>query len=150
MKQTPQEKKIQDRMKPGILTLDGFLGNDTRHLNDIIATDRETLDKLKITQEEIADRMDYFTQKAFENYDGAIIIDDKFEIEYRSVRGRVICPFPEPGSYLKGFIKLINLKNGITLTWTPLTIHMIKKHGFFEGKGSANRLEPGVLAKALF
>ena len=81
MKQTPHEKKIQDRMKPGILTLDGFLGNDARPLNDIIATDKETLDKLKITQEEIADRMNYFTQKAFESYDGAIIIDDKFEIE---------------------------------------------------------------------
>jgi len=130
--------------------LDGFLGNDTRYLNDIIATDKETLDKLEITQEDIAERMDHFTQKAFESYDEAIIIDDKFEIEYRSVRGRVICPFPEPGSYPKGFIKLTNLENSITVNWTPLNIHLIKKHGFFEGKGSPSRLEPEILAKALF
>lgn len=150
MKQTPEEKKIQERMKPGILTLHGFLGNDTRYLNEIISSDAETLAKLNITQNEIAERMNFFTKQAFESYDGAITLENIYQVEYRSVRGRVICPFPEPGSYQKGFVTFTNLKKNITLIWTPLNIHMIKKHCFFEGKNSQHRLEPKILIDALF
>ena len=36
MKQTPQEKQLYENFKPGKITLDGFLGDDTRHIHDII------------------------------------------------------------------------------------------------------------------
>ena len=150
MKQTPEEKKIQDKMAPGILSLKGFLGNDNRHLHDIILEDKKVLEKLGKTREEIAERMSFFTNQAFENYDGCMIVENKFEVEYFSVRGRVICPFPAPGSYQKGRINFKNLEKDISLSWTPLNIHMIKAHGFFEGIGSANRLEAEILVKALF
>lgn len=150
MKQTPEEKNIQRKMKPGELTLKGFLGNDARHLHDIIADDEQILRKIGKTKEELAERMHYFTNLAFENYDGSIFIDNQYEVEYRSVRGRVVCPFPEPGTYQKGFILFRNIKKNIRLKWTPLSIHMIEKHGFFEGKGSENRLEPELLAEGLF
>ena len=150
MKQNPEEKKIQDRMKPGILTLHGFLGNDTRYLNEIIATDSKLLARLDISRNKIAERMEFFTKQAFESYDGAIIVEKIYSVEYRSVRGRVICPFPEPGTYQKGFVTFTNLKKNITITWTPLNIHMIKDHGFFEGRDSKNRLEPKILIDTLF
>ena len=150
MKQTPEEKKIQDKMKPGEITLEGFLGTDSRHLHDIIHDDEKKLLRIGKTKEEIAQQMRYFTEQAFEHYDGSILIDRNFEVEYRSVRGRVICPFPEPGSFQKGFVHFYNRSKNIRLKWTPLHIHMIEKHGFFEGKGSANRLEPEILVEALF
>jgi hypothetical protein len=31
-----------------------------------------------------------------------------------------------------------------------LNIHLIKEHGFFEGKGSPFRIEPSVLTKMIF
>jgi len=150
MKQTPEEKKIQDKMAPGILSLQGFLGDDKRNLYEIIREDEKKILQIGKTKEEIAERMLHFTNQAFESYDGSIIIEEKFEIEYKSVRGRVICPFPDPGSYQKGKINFKNLENNISLSWSPLNIHMIKAHGFFEGIGSANRLEPEILVKALF
>jgi hypothetical protein len=43
MKQTPEYDKIQQQMKKGVITLDGFLGDDTRNLVDIIASDSMTV-----------------------------------------------------------------------------------------------------------
>ena len=39
MKQSIQLTRIQEQMKPGIITLDGFLGTDTRNLIDILVED---------------------------------------------------------------------------------------------------------------
>ncbi|MFA7112829.1 MAG: hypothetical protein WC115_04745, partial [Sphaerochaeta sp.] len=60
MKQTPEFDKIQQQMKKGVITLDGFLGDDTRNLVDIIASDSMTVNRLNTTCKAIADRMEYF------------------------------------------------------------------------------------------
>jgi len=150
MKQTPQEKKIQKNMQPGVITLSGFLGNDNRHYHDIIDEDRRTLEKLSITPEEIADRLQYFTDLAWDSYDGSIIIDDVYQVEYKSYRGRIPCPFPHAGMYPKGTITLKNLNCGKEICWTPLNIHLIREHCFFEGKGSPHRIEPSEVIQILF
>ena len=45
MKQTPEYDKIQEQMRKGVITLDGFLGTDERKLVDIIASDDRVSDK---------------------------------------------------------------------------------------------------------
>ncbi|MBN1327376.1 MAG: hypothetical protein JW996_05440 [Candidatus Cloacimonetes bacterium] len=150
MKETPQETKIQHNLQAGILTIDGFLGKDTRHFHEIIKADSRALIELEITQQQIADRMEYFTTEAFENYDGAVMIDDIYRVEYRSVRGKIICPFGHSGVFRKGEIILYNQFKKLTVSWTPLSIHMIREHCFFEGKGSKYRLEPAELKAALY
>jgi len=150
MKQTPKEKKILNNLKPGQITLDGFLGLDKRHLNQIICADRIELDRLDITTKMIADRLQYFTDKAFESYDGSTIIDDKYEVYYNSYRGKLLCPFAHQGVYRKGRITLKNLANGNMIEWTPLNIHMIRDHCFFEGKGSKHRTEPEKIKETIW
>ncbi len=150
MKQTPKEIQIIERMQPGILTRDGFLGYDERHLNEIIETDEGELQALGITAEEIADRMDFFTERAFDSYDGPIVIEEQFQVEYKSFRGKLVCPFMHGGGYRKGIIYFTNLKHNFQVQWTPLNIHLIREHHFFQGKGSKFRLEPRILSKVLF
>ena len=150
MKESPVEKKIHNNLKAGVISIDGFLGNDKRHFHEIISEDRAVLIKLETTTEILADRMEHFTQTAFEHYDGPVIIEDHFEVDYRSYRGKMICPFAHSGLYRKGEIILHNKKNDIRINWTPLNIHMLREHGFLEGKGSKHRLEPEKLYKALF
>lgn len=150
MKETPLEKKIHNNMKAGVMSINGFLGRDSRHFHDIIEKDSARLEKLDKTGEEIAERMQYFTDKAFENYMGATLIDEIYEVNYSSVRGKMQCPFDHRGLFRKGSITLENKSNGIKLCWTPLNIHMIKEHNFFEGEGSDHRLDPDVLVKGLF
>jgi len=150
MKLTPKQIKIQERMQAGIISIDGFLGEDNRPYPEIIEDDKKILNEMNISQEQIAERLQYFSDKSFETYDGSLIIDEIYEVQYFSYRGKIISPFMEAGQFRKGEIILKNLKKNITIKWTPLSIHLIKEHCFFEGKGSKHRLEPKDAIVALF
>jgi hypothetical protein len=150
MKLTPQEQKIMARMQPGVITLNGFLGDDERHLHEIIETDARALEALDLTSEEVASRMKYFTDMSFNEFNEEVLIDDHYLVSTDVVRGKLPCPFAHPGVYRKAITTLLNRKNGIQVRWTSLSIHMIERHGFFEGLGSPFRLEPRELCKALF
>ena len=149
MKELPKDKKIHTNLLPGRMSIDGFLGNDKRHFSEIIRADKVKLNELNLTTQMIADRLQYFTEAAFESYDGAIIIDEKYKVHYNSFRGKLICPFGHAGMYRKGLITLKNLENEIEIKWTPLNIHLIQEHCFFEGKGSIYRLEPAILKETI-
>lgn len=150
MKLSPNDQIIQDKMKPGILTGEGFLGSDKRSFREIIAEDMKIVSKLPHSLEEIAMRMVYFMDESFLSYDGPIVIDEHYKVEHKTYRGVLLSPFPQAGRFGKATIKLTNLKNNSSITWTPLHIHFIRDHGFFQGKGSAFRLDPVVLHKTLF
>ena len=137
-------------MKPGIITLNGFLGDDTRHYNEIIEDDERTLAQLDKTPEEIAERMQYFTDKSWDSFDEEIILEEIYTVETDVTRGRLSCPFSHPGAYRKATTVLTNTKLGVTVCWSTLNIHMIQAHHFFEGKGATFRLEPELLVKVLF
>lgn len=150
MKQTPEEKIIQKRMQPGVVTLEGFLGNDKRHYHEIVSEDLKILSQLGITKEQVADRLQELTDLAFENPEGLAEPAEGIKIEYISVRGKVISPFKGQRPARKGIIIYHDEKRNLKIRWTPLNIAMIRDYGFFEGKGSKNRIEPAVVYKVLF
>ena len=57
MKMTVQMKKIQEQLRPGVITRDGFLGKDRRNLVDILEEDEAKVKRMKLTHRQIADRM---------------------------------------------------------------------------------------------
>ena len=150
MKENPHDKKIQYNLKPHKFTLNGFLGKDKRYFSEIIEVDRAKINKLGITNKQLADRMQYFTDAAFENFDRFLLLEDNFEVSYDSFRGKLLCPFMHKGIYRKGLITLKNRKKNLSVSWTPLNIHMIRDHCFFEGIGSEHRLDPEFLLEILF
>lgn len=150
MKLDPIEKLIMERMNEGVLSTEGFLGQDERHLHEIIESDQEVLQRLGVTCEQIAERLKYFTELSKEAYEIPIIIDHKYSLLQENWRGRVVCPFNHRGSYSKARIELTHLEKNIKVVWTPLNIHFIEEHGFFEGLGSKYRIDPEVLIQAIF
>jgi hypothetical protein len=108
------------------------------------------LANLKKTAEEIADRLEYFTNASVNSYLGPSIIDGIYEVETEVTRGKLPCPFSHPGIYRKAVTILTNLKTGVTVKWSSLNIHLIRQHHFFEGKGSTFRIEPDLLIKTIF
>ncbi len=150
MKQTPHEDKVTSKMQPGIITLNGFLGTDTRHYHTIVAEDEKTLASLDKTPEELAERLEYFTKSSFDSFMGPILIDDIYEVETEVTRGKLPCPFSHAGIYRKTVTTLVNKTNNLSVRWTSLNIHLIKEHHFFEGLGSTFRLDPDFLIKAIF
>lgn len=148
MKQTPEMDKYQQNMRPGRITLKGFLGEDHRNLVDILIEDDATVKRLGTTHEAIATRMQELRDAGVRGLGETITVQDHYEVRVDSVRGKLPCPF-EDAVVQKTFIQVRNLLNDREITFTDLHTHMIKAHGFYEGKGSSFRLPPQDLVAIL-
>jgi len=149
MKQSPQMQRIQENMRPGVITLEGFLGNDDRNLADILEEDNAAVRRLNLSHEAIARRMEDLKHEGLKGLGDFINVEPHFEVKVESVRGKLPCPFEHPGVFPKTNITCNNLKTGKTIMYTDMHIHLIGTHGFYEGKGSLYRLEPEDLAETL-
>ncbi len=146
MKQTPQMDRIQEAMRPGAITLEGFLGTDTRKLVDILVEDDAAVNRAQLTHEAIAMRMTELREAGLKGLGEFVTVESMFEVRVDTVRGKLPCPFGDPGIFSKTNITVRNLLKEKEITFTDLNIHMIAAHGFYEGKGSHFRLEPDELA----
>jgi hypothetical protein len=133
-------------MAPGRLSRDGFLGADERTLDDIIGADLATLEAAGLEPHDIADLLDELHESADEALEGPKeLYDGKVKIRETEVRGSIPCPFACAFRTHKANIEVT--ADGMTLLLTPLSAHMIREHGFFQGKGSPFRLEPTDLIR---
>ncbi len=149
MKQSPQLQKAQQNMRPGVITRDGFLGKDTRNLIDILIDDEAEVQRLGVTHSDIAERMIELRDAGMRGLGEFINVEPHYEVRVDSVRGKLPCPFGDPGIFPKTNTTVRNLKKGREITYTDLNIHMIMAHGFYEGRGSGFRLEPSDLVEVL-
>ena len=149
MKQTPQEKQIYENFLPGKITKEGFLGDDRRHLHDIIEEDLHALTQLGVTKEQIADRLQYFIEEGKKGLETPVKLDNYVtQVIWR--RGMLPSPFGGAGRlYHKIVATVKNTTLNKELAYTQLNVHMIRNHGFFEGKGSVFRLEPEEVVEIL-
>lgn len=149
MKQSPQLQKAQNAMRPGVITRDGFLGHDTRNLVDILIEDEAEVQRLNLTHAEIAQRMIELRDAGMRGLGDFINVEPHFEVKVDTVRGKLPCPFGDPGIFPKTNTVVRNLELGREITYTDLSIHMIMAHGFYEGRGSGFRLEPSEIVEVL-
>jgi hypothetical protein len=149
MKQTPQEKQLYENFKPGKITKEGFLGQDRRHIHDIIEEDAHTVSQLDVTNKQIADRLQYFIEEGKKGLETPVELENyTTQVIWR--RGMLPSPFGDPKRlYHKIVATVTNKKLQKTIQYTQLNVHMIRDHGFFEGKGSVFRLEPEELVELL-
>lgn len=155
--------KNKEEMQAGVITRDGFLGSDQRTPAEIIRADGETVKKLGLTHQAIADRMNFFREEGKRALDGFVKVKPHFEILCDMARGFLPCPFGEPGipacnlsgagsiagRHRKTIVTVRNLNLRKEIIFSDLNIHLIAAHGFYEGKGSPFRLEPEMLAQVL-
>lgn len=149
MKQTPEYDRIQAQMQKGVITLDGFLGDDGRKLVDIIAADTLTVHTRGTTHRAIAEKMEHFRNLGLEGLGNFITLDEHFEVKVETIRGLLPSPFGGAGMYGKVNTTVVNKRVGRTITYTDLHIHFIADHGFYEGIGSPFRLDPDALIEIL-
>ena len=149
MKQSPQLQKAQDSMKPGVITLYGFLGADERNLIDILTEDDGAVKRLGLSHDHIGRRMEEFREKGKAGLGEYIHVAPNFQVRVESVRGKLPSPFGGPGLYAKTNITVHNETANRQVTYTDLHIHLIKDHGFYQGKKSRFRLNPEDLAVVL-
>lgn len=149
MKQSPDEKTVAERMAPGMLTRDGFLGDDPRSLAEIIDADSAAVARLGLSHGEIARRLGEAASAAVAGLGTPVRFAAHLVVVYREAMGYLPCPWGGCGTFGKGEFRLTDDRTGRTLLFTPLSVHMIAAHGFYEGRGSPYRLEPSDLAEML-
>ena len=136
-------------MKPGAITLYGFLGPDERNLIDILTEDDGTVKRLGLSHEHIAARMEELRGQGQEGLGEFIKVPPHFQVRVESVRGKLPSPFGGPGLHQKTNTIVRNEALDLEVVYSDLHIHLIRNHGFYQGKGSQFRLDPSELAKVL-
>ncbi len=149
MKQTPDMQSIQEMMQSGKLTPEGFLGKDTRSLSDIIQSDGTLVKTLDMSLTEIADKMQAITDIGKKMTEAMLPVNQTYAVKVDEFMGFIPCPFADHYDAAKLNTLLKNVKTGMTIHWSDLSIHMIRNHGFFEGEGSYFRLDPATLVSFL-
>ncbi|TFH15788.1 MAG: hypothetical protein E4H02_07150 [Lentisphaerales bacterium] len=150
MKQPPDIQKLEETLNASKISAGGFMGSDRRPLQEILEADASELVRLGHTTSGIADRMRHIMASAERGLGSWVQVDDTIQASATDTRGVLPCPWPHPGTYLKTAVVARNTRTGKTIRWSALSIHLIEEHGFFEGQGSAFRLEPDILVDVIF
>ena len=151
MKQSPRDKKLEEVLRSTQLVAGGFMGSDPRHPIEIIEQDSVTLEDLSMTTTRLAERMTELTELATPRLGNWIdCASGKLRVKSEDYKGKLVCPWPHPGTFDKRITTVEHLGTGQQVSWTDLNIHMIAVHGFFEGKDAFFRIEPSEIVSILF
>ena len=148
-RRSPKDELIYQQLNPSHSSGRGFLGNDAREPEDIIADDQRTLDHLGINRERLVQALRSTYQAALRAEGEFADIAPGVHAEFLACRGAIPCPFPGEGMFPKHQVRVCREKDGRSFTITPLSIYLIEKHGFFQGVGSPFRIDPGTAAEML-
>ena len=150
MKRSPSEQRLEQMLRSSKLAAGGFMGTDTRTAEEVIREDAAELERLGKTAAAVASRMRKLAQLARPALGNWIETEDKYRVRSEEWKGSLICPWPHAGRYEKRITTCRRLDTDQEIEWADLTIHLIEAHGFFEGRGSAFRLDPADLVRILF
>lgn len=127
----------------------GFLGADDRNLAAILRADDASVRRRGLTHARIARRLIALRQAGWGGLGETVSVPPHFEVRVDAARGKLSCPFGDPGSFAKVNTTVRNLERRTETTFTDLNIHLIAAHGFYEGRGAPFRLEPDQLMAVL-
>jgi len=147
MKLSPEDQRLVHNLKPSKFSKDGFLGTDTRSLEEIIADDLHTLKKAGVSKESLVKALKDAYQKAKEAFGAEIEIRKNVKAVFHESMGRIPSPFCKDGLFEKGEAVITDTVNNISLIITSLGINLIEKHDFSQGRGCRFRIDPLVVIK---
>ena len=128
-----------------------FLGSDKRRLTEILDDDHELVHSIDLTHEEIASRLEEITRAAKMKLGDRVTLGNRYQVHAEEHRGMIPCPWGHLGGlFRKSYVQLIDLRTDKILIWSDLSIHLIREHGFYQGRGSPFRLEPKVLKQVFW
>lgn len=143
--------KAEANAAPGVLTADGFLGNDGRPLQRIIREDTQAFAELGLDWNRVADSLDELLHRGSEGL-GEPITVGLYLVRVAETRGQFPCLW-EDGLFLKRSVTVQRIENGSPtgpeLLYSDLSLHLLRAHHFLQGRGSPFRLEPRVILEVL-
>jgi hypothetical protein len=145
MKNTQAESEAHERMKPGSITAQGFLGSDTRSIADIVQSDMEAFRRSGIDNEQAAAFLERLRDAGQKGLGEPTGVDGKYVVTVGDARGLLPCPFQD-GTFHKNSIEAVDERSGARIVYSDLSIHLLRVHRFCQGTGSVFRLDPAAVA----
>jgi hypothetical protein len=149
LRQPDHVRELEALLRSGKLVLGGFMGWDDRELYELIEEDLRAVWGKGHTVAELAARMAELTKTGIAGL-GNPVESGGFQITVEENKGLNVCPWNCQDHLSKRVTTINRTKDGKSLRWADLGIHMILRHGFFEGQGSLYRLEPIELIEMIF
>jgi hypothetical protein len=152
MKMSPEYRRAQENMQPGVITADGFLGDDTRNIVDIIEADEEEFSRLGMDFDDVVATLRHLLEEGRKGLDEPVTVDDKWIVTTTEARGHLASPFED------GIFRKVNATiqrapagkpEGPTILVSDLSLHLMEKNHFLQGKGAPFRLEPHRIKEVL-
>lgn len=150
MKQSPHIQQLEALLRSSTIVAGGFMGTDPRPLIEIIEADVAEAAMLGHAPAQIGQAMAAIAAKAVAGLGTPVAIRPGLEAVAEESRGLLVCPWTCHVHPSKTVTTVAMAATGVTLRWSDLSMHMIAAHGFFQGRGSAFRLEPRDLVAILF
>lgn len=142
MKQSPAEQDLMRNLRPSKFSAEGFLGSDFRPFDEIVSEDLRSLEQKRVSKEGLVAALTDAYEMAKQALGAQVVIRPGVTAVFKESMGRVPSPFRGDGVFEKGEAVVKDEEAGHTIIITSLGIHLIEKHGFFQGKGSRYRIEP--------
>ena len=140
LKADPNLFEIEEKLRKG-----NFYRGESRQLSRLIEDDMTMVSSLDMDVEFVTSEMDRLYREARNGFGDPVIVDGKYEVVVREDRGRLACPWGDRFFAPKIVVYAKNIKNGESISFSLLGIHMIRNHRFFQGKGSPFRIDPMAL-----
>ena len=101
MKKTPEMILAEKNMAPGVITAEGFLGDDELSLSEIITRDECEMRALKLDFNKVADILEHLIREGEKGLGEPITVDDRWLVQILEAKGSLPCPFGHQGLYRK-------------------------------------------------
>ncbi|MFW6313760.1 MAG: hypothetical protein ACOC2N_07740 [Spirochaetota bacterium] len=153
MKMSPEYAKAQANMQPGVITSDGFLGDDNRPIVEIISEDESKMQQLGISFEDAVERMQHLLEEGRKGLGEPVTVNDRWIVQVYEARGFLASPF-EDGIYRKVNAQ-VSLKDAAEpgkkqILYSELSLHLMEKYHFLQGHGSSFRLDPHRIKDVIY
>lgn len=141
MKMSPDEAMQQQRLTRSKISAAGFLGDDPRPYDQVIADDATTLRRLGLDVADLATVLQAVVQRAQAAMGAPVVLAPGIRALHYEAMGRIPSPIPGDGAFAKGETR-IEWEDGRCLRVTPLGLALLERHGFCQGEGSLYRIDP--------
>jgi hypothetical protein len=145
---------LEKDMRPGGISTSGFLGPDEKLLDVLAADNKFVVDDCGLTHQILARHLHELAAIGLwqsarrEDKKPFVYYGRRFQIQMKFSRGKQPSPFKD-GTSSGTNAKLRNLDNGKEIYFGLLVPYMMERFGFYEGKGTAYRLEPSEILEVL-
>ncbi len=147
MKQSPPEKELMRNLGSSKFSAEGFLGSDSRPVDEIVSEDSRSLEKNLVAKEALVEALQNAYETAKEAFGAKVEVRSGVTAVFYESMGRIPSPFQADGVFEKGEAVVKDEESGHAIVITSLGIHLIEKYRFFQGKGSRYRIDPDVAVK---